>query len=65
MQNLESAFRKRVAIPQNQQRKVVTASGSDKAFDQVNKTLGVGMAWVAGLSMLYLIVQMLRWVSNG
>ena len=65
MQNMESVFRKGVTIPQNRQRKVVTASGSDKVFDQVNKTLGVGMAWVAGLSMLYLLVQMLRWVSNG
>jgi|GEM_PF-3916587 len=65
MQNLDNAFYKRVTTPKYQQRKVVTASDSDKAFDQVNKTLGVGMSWVVGLSMFYLLLQMLRWVSNG
>lgn len=65
MQNLDNAFHKRVTIPKYQQRKVVTASDSDKALDQVNKTLGVGMSWVIGLSVFYLLLQMLRWVSNG
>lgn len=39
MQNLDNAFYKGVITPKYQQRKVVTASDSDKAFDQVNKTL--------------------------
>lgn len=65
MQNFDTVLEKRVARPEYQQRTVVTASGSEKAFDHVNRTLGIGMSWVAGLSMLYLVVHLLRWVSNG
>jgi hypothetical protein len=65
MRNMDTVFDKRVARPEYQQRTVVTASGSEKAFDQANKNLGTGMSWVAGLSMLYLLMHLLRWVSNG
>ncbi len=61
----KSVFDKRVTRPEYQQRVVVTASDSEKAFDQVNRTLGVGMSWVAGFSVLYLLMHLLRWVSHG
>jgi len=65
MQNLDATLEKRVSIPKQRQRRVITASDSEEAFDQADKTLSVKVSWVAGLSLLYLLVQMLRWVSNG
>jgi hypothetical protein len=56
---------KRTAFRNYGRRKVLKASNFEKAFDQVNRTLGVGMTWVAGLSMFYLLVHILRWMSNG
>lgn len=65
MHNLDTVFDKRVSRPEYQQRTVVTASSPEEAFDHVNRTLGSGMKWVAGLSVLYLFAHLLRWVSNG
>ena len=65
MHNLENVVGNKVFGPNKRQRKVVATSDSEKALDRVNKSLGIGMTWVAGLSMLYLLAHMLRWVSNG
>jgi len=65
MQNLDATLEDRVSIPKQRQRRVITASDSEEAFNQAGKALSVTVSWVAGLSLLYLLVQMLRWVSNG
>ncbi len=65
MRNLDVTLEERVSIPKQKQRRVITASDSEEAFNQAGKALSVTVSWVAGLSLLYLLVQMLRWVSNG
>jgi len=64
MRNSEAIFENRVGRPKYHRRTVITASSSEKAFDQANRVLGRGMSWVAGLSVLYLLLHLLRWASN-
>ncbi len=65
MQNMDTTWEQKITRAQYQQRKVVTASDSEKAFIQVNRTLGIVTTWVAGISAVYLLLHMLRWISNG
>ncbi len=65
MRILNATLEERVSIPKPRQRRVIAASDSEEAFNQAGKALSVTVSWVAGLSLLYLLVQMLRWVSNG
>ncbi|NLW63075.1 MAG: hypothetical protein GX052_03075 [Syntrophomonadaceae bacterium] len=65
MRNLDVTIEERASGPKQMQRRVIAADDSEEAFNQAGKALNVTVSWVAGLSLFYLLAQMLRWVSNG